>query len=496
MTEPSPKPWRRALYVAFPFVLVALGFELMHAFPYGLLYDDGYFYAQIGYNLGTLGRSSFDGVGTTSGYHLLWGGILGAVSAFVNLFTAEKIVHLYVFQVVFAGLATLLASVFSRRPIDRFVLFMLVVLGSLLMESLLLSCLLLLFAELAILRPSQERPRVPASALLVVALIPLVRFDALLIIALYCALLLCSRSVREALTIGAAGLAGTAIQVGLMVAIFGQPFSVSAMIKAGGAALSTEVILANVLGGGQIVLGNVLRAGIFFGLSAAVVTVALAGRSPIADALGTARNRRLLFLFAGGAAFVAAHMVSHPIPYWCYLPGFTTAFFVLLRFDLATARQRFLRRATSAVLAVLMLAFIGHKLLLHVRNDEIWQAARAFVDRIAEHVPPTGRIYQIDGSGFTGYFSGRSVTNGDGLVNTYDHAHRIRTGRLVGTLDEQGICYIITNQDVGSGDVIRQAGLVVRRDEVEEIDRTTAFGRFPTTDFVLWRRRVPACAGE
>jgi hypothetical protein len=79
------------------------------------------------------------------------------------------------------------------------------------------------------------------------------------------------------------------------------------------------------------------------------------------------------------------------------------------------------------------------------------------------------------------------------LVNTYEHAQRIRTGHLAGTLDEQGICYVITNRDVGDGDVIRQAGLPVRQDEVEAIDRTTAFGRFPTTDFVLWRRRVPAC---
>ena len=108
-------------------------------------------------------------------------------------------------------------------------------------------------------------------------------------------------------------------------------------------------------------------------------------------------------------------------------------------------------------------------------------------------MPDHERIYQIDGSGFTGYFSDRSLMNGDGLMNSYEYARRLADGTLAGILNEQGVCYIITNTAPASDALVDVGGLVVTRDDVHEVFRTRTYGRYPTTDFVLYRRTVRSC---
>jgi hypothetical protein len=157
----------------------------------------------------------------------------------------------------------------------------------------------------------------------------------------------------------------------------------------------------------------------------------------------------------------------------------------------------FLEKVRSALVvgvAVLGVVFMAHKVRIHFNNLEVVDGARDFVDRIKEHVPPGGRIYQIDGSGFTGYFSERSVVNGDGLTNSYEYVRRMRRGELGTMLDEQGICYIITNSAIRGEYVVNHGGLVVRTGDVVEVFRSKAYGRFATTDFVLFRRKVPSCS--
>ncbi len=485
VTVPPRSRWWYFLGAAFPFVFAAVFYELIHAFPYGLLYDDGYFYAQIAYNLGTLGRSSFDGINTTSGYHLLWGALLGLVSAIVGIFTADKTAHLYFFQVTFAGVATLMAGAFARRPVDRFNLFMLVLFCTLLMETALLSLLLLSFAYVEITRSGGRQTR-PLLACFVAALVPLVRIDATVILLVYCALLLKERAAKEALRLATALAAGLLTQIGLMLWIFGHPFSVAAMIKVRGAGLSPHHLPANLLGSEPVVAGNLVRSAVFFGMLGA--TLFLASKTA-----GNAKNRRYLYLAAGAATFVLIHLASHQIPFWCYLPGYMILSYVILNLDLEEGRPRRVKDVVSGGLAVLMVVFLAHKAALHYSNLDISQAARDFVLRIKDHVPLGGRIYQIDGAGYTGYFSERTIVNGDGLVNSYVYAQRIRQARLAGFLDEQGICFIITNTDIGNGDVLSYAGLVTGLEEVEMLDRSTAYGKFPTTDFVLYRRRTPRC---
>ncbi len=467
-------------------VLVAAGFDFIHAFPYGLMYDDGYFYAQIAYNLGRLGASTFDGVNVTSGYHLPWGAALGALSWLVGRITWAKAAHLYAFQVLFAALALLAARSFFSRRIEQFCAVVLVVMGSLLMETLLLSCLLLLFARLETRPPSEAPERSDRTQLAIALLVPLVRIDAALILAVYAALRAFDERSRAVLRLLGAVALGALAQVALMLAIFGEPFSVSAGIKARSAAPFSERVWGSLVGPEGIALGYMMRSGLFLGLALVTLSLCLVERRSLA-------NRRLFSLGAGAAVFSAGHLVSHLIPFWCYLPAYLVLWYALTRCELRGPTLSRIRRATVVGVALLAVAFCGHKLKLHVTNHEIARGARDFVARIQDHVPEGGRIYQIDGAGFTGFFSERAVVDGDGLVNSYEYARRMREGRLAGILDEQQICYVITNRRAADGRLVDFGGLVVTESDVEEVFRTSTYGRFPTTDFVLFRRLAPAC---
>ena len=73
---------------------IVIGVACYFALPYlaglraGLLEDDSYFYAQIAFNWPRYGTFTFDGLDPTSGFHLLWGTLLSALSALLLLFSA------------------------------------------------------------------------------------------------------------------------------------------------------------------------------------------------------------------------------------------------------------------------------------------------------------------------------------------------------------------------------------------------------------------------
>jgi len=480
---------RAALLVGLAMLLTALGFDLINGFPYGLTYDDGYFYAQIAYNLGEHGRSSFDGFSTTSGYHLLWGGVLGLVSAALAPFTASKAAHLYAFETVFVALALGAAFRFHVRIVERLCVLALVLLGTLLMETMLLSCLLLGLArqEVEAATASAKRPWYP---LILAFLVPLARIDAAVILVVYVGLLVAFEGARRhALRLLAAVGLGVLAQLALMMLLFGQPFSVSSMIKVHNAARFGATLWTSLVGPEGIAVGYVVRAALFVGLVAAVALLCVVERS-------FASNRRLLYLGLGASAFSAVHFVSQLMPFWCYLPAYLVLFFALTRCRLERPALDRVRGLAVAVTAVLGLALALHKLHIYCSHLDIVRGARDFVVGIRQQVPPEGRIYQVDGSGFTGFFSGRSVVDGDGLVNSYAYVQRMREGRLGGYLDEAHVCYVILNRRPESDVFVDFGGVRLGSADLEPLSRSATYGRFATTDFALYRRRTPACAPE
>lgn len=468
---------------ALAVALVAAGHRLINAFPYGLTDDDAWFYARIAYELGTTGQPSFDGIHPTSGFHLLWGGFLGLTSAVVGIFSVDPEVHLYAHEFVYIFIALFVAATFAARPSDRFSLFALTILSTMLMETLIVGVLLLVF-----LRLWDEDGAMRAHsrlALAVLALVPLARIDAAVIPLTIAAILLVVRRQKEALAIAAAVALGTLAQIALMLAVFGEPFSVSSLIKTSNALPTLGTLVANVRGPGSLSPGFLLRALVFVILAVAVLARLVRDNATVAGATPAAVG-----LAAGVSLFTLVHLVAHRIPFWCYLPAYLVLFYLATRGD----RRDLPGRLTSLAIAALLALFLADKLLDVQRHRSVVQGARGFVAALAGVVPPGERIYQVDGSGFVGFFSGRHVINGDGLVNTYEYAERARRGALGGYLDEQDICFVVDNINRGGADVIVDfGGLVIRQADVEEVLRTTS-GQHPTADFVLYRRRSESCA--
>lgn len=62
---------------------------------------------------------------------------------------------------------------------------------------------------------------------------------------------------------------------------------------------------------------------------------------------------------------------------------------------------------------------------------------------LKQNVAPAEAIYQVDGTGFTGYFSERSVINGDGLINGWDYQKALQSDELLVYLKAKGVRWMV-----------------------------------------------------
>ena len=111
--------------------------------------------------------------------------------------------------------------------------------------------------------------------------------------------------------------------------------------------------------------------------------------------------------------------------------------------------------------------------------------------RLPALVPPGARIYTYDNPGFLGFFSGFDVVDGDGLVNDFAYARRLRRGGLAGYLDDEGICYVVM-ADADARPVLDLAGLVLREEDVVPlvVERRRVESQ---ADFALYQLSAPRC---
>jgi len=113
------------------------------------------------------------------------------------------------------------------------------------------------------------------------------------------------------------------------------------------------------------------------------------------------------------------------------------------------------------------------------------RAASTFLGELRARVPEDAAVYTWDNPGFLGFFSGRHVVDGDGLVNDAAYAERLRSGTLAGYFDEQHICWFIGAQ-ADADPLLDVAGLELTKEEA-----TLVFAvkreRASQADFALYR---------
>jgi hypothetical protein len=235
----------------------------------------------------------------------------------------------------------------------------------------------------------------------------------------------------------------------LMVSLFGRLYTVSSYLKANAMALH----LYQNLFGSEI--GYVVRSGLVFAMAGAAAWICWRRRSlPIGIVLLSA------------LAFYGPHLLVSTLRHWYFLPAFMPLAYLVFRYRHDLPCPRFFTPTVYAVGAVLLLGFGLH---YQVVNESDRINSHLFVAEVNRITSKDDVIFQIDGSGYMGYFLNAHVVNGDGLVNSYEYADRCRRNELAGYLDEIGATYIIHNRAAQGDLLIDRHGLKVSWNEVEKV---------------------------
>lgn len=480
--------WSPWLLGAIAFLLPAFPLqESLTRFPRGLLADDAYFYVKTAWNLGVHGASTFDGIHSTDGYHLAWQAILGVVSFITSHVSMNPPVHLGAMLWLYFMLCWSIGLLFGRSRVEILLLFGMGLIFKVMMETTLLSLLLLsLYANVYV--TPDERVSAPGEAdrsrrswLLV--LVPLIRIDATLI-GVVMALSRFFRAMPPGQRTGpslkvksvAADLAWLAVGVGLQLALrrwyLGEWTSVSMEMKSSPGSMAQR-IHNNLIG---LYGSNLISTAIFLFLFALSIWAALRP--------GVSERARDLVALSAPAVFVLVHLAgNNQIAYWYFLPAAYIHVWYFLRFGPpASSRAGWLGRAAIAMLPLLVA--VKWAVDSRIRGPQI-EWSRQFVEELKRVVPENEPVFQIDASGWVGWFSNRHVINGDGLVNDHAYARRLRERRLGGYLHEEGIRYIVHNLYPRDNVLMDLAGLRVPMESVdvviappENYPEGTAFGLY------------------
>lgn len=472
------------ILVVFSAMVVAVVFPWARQFPYGILEDDAYFYAQVAYNIGVRGMSTFDGIHVTDGYHLLWTAVLSATSSALALFTTSKPVHLYFYMVASATLVGAIAWRYASNAFQAFVLLGLATMGKLLMETHLLT---LLFLETIVQLEKYEtnEPKARLFPWLLIALIPVARIDATVMLLGFGVFLFVRHGPRAVAKFAAAAGLGMGAHFLIMKLIAGSFFSVSSIAKSQSLRLiDLEMLVRNTAGTSA---GYQMRFILLMALAIATGYLLLSN-------LRSRRNQLLLAAWSGVLLFSLGHLFGSVLRSWYYVPGHVILTYILFKLDYAPMPSAEVTKAVAkAAVVVALAAYLVVRSFYAVSYRQEAQAVAAFTDRLVEIVPAGGRIYQIDGSGITGFWSERPVINGDGLMNSHKYQEQLLSNNLEGYLEAEDICYIITNRAVSGEHLIDFHGLQVGHDDVEVLLEKEGNGRYYYTNLVLYRLTASRC---
>ena len=438
--------------------------------PNPVIADDGYFYAQIAYNLATRGRSTFDGLHTTSGYHLPWAFVLAAVSRALAVVTLEKSVHLLAYLAVALSVALATARHFFVSRSFQLCAFVLLVSNVSLTEMAIATPIVLGLLRGAT-RDEDDGLRGPEPWLALA--LPLIRID-LSCVPLVIAIVIHLRDARRARRLAVATLLGAAAQLALMKLAFGQFVSVAASLKLG---ISLRDIPATI----AMNTATSASQGLFFVALLAIAVLAVALR----------RERSTWLLVLASASFLLMHTVLSVLRGWYWVPTSLGLLFALEHALRAPSRPRGLVRVAHGLVAVFTIAFVVRAVRAQVVYAGDQQAAATFISQLRTLAPSGATLFTYDNPGFLGYFSGHDVVDADGLVNDFDYARRMTHGGLAGYLDEVRICYVVM-PDANGRPVLDVGGLVLEEKDVVrllEVRRHIA----SQSDFVLYRLDAARC---
>jgi hypothetical protein len=371
--------------------------------PNGIFEDDAYFYFQIARNILDLHQSTFDGISTTNGYHPLWMAILVAAGAPLKLAGIQSsAVYAASFIAVSCAVWVLVLSYLEGWAI---------LLGAVLaiycglgMEAPLAALFLILIFD----RILNDKPVTVWVYLLIAA-----RVDMAIVLL---PLLLLARIKGKSRIIVAALLAEATIALFNWL-VTGHPYSISALIKSGGAALGPIAIAAENFSSA----GNLYRYAVVF-----VVNIALFHLIRGYTRARQSNDAKLWFaLVITADTFLLAHTFLSYTRHWYFAPTLLPLLYLWSRLKLQTQdTQSSFKGIAPGSASLAAMAGIGAILFVAylVLNWNDMRYSNNFFKEVRQTIPSGNAIYAQDGAGYAAWMlNGHSkVIDGDGLVNSFE----------------------------------------------------------------------------
>ncbi|MDA9868917.1 hypothetical protein N9D67_03585 [Gammaproteobacteria bacterium] len=394
--------------------------------------------------------SSFDGLNITSGYHLAWAFFLSIIAKISSLISDSK--YFFLFNAFFVS--SLLIAITAHRnfkdPVHKICFFLIIFSTFSLTEVALLTMLCLLVLSHALSNKSLDNKLI----LFCMFLIPLVRIDAAFFCCSVALLSFYFQSPKTALKITLAFTLGLATQFALMQLIFDSFFSVSSIIKASSS--SIQNFQSNIVYN----LGNskamILRSSSYLILNLILISVLLKN--------GLNRFEAFVIILLPNSLFLHHFLISG-MRSWYWATPLALSFFSAVWLS----KEGYLNRYVVNIFSILFIlpALTGF-VYSAVKYAPDQQYSKQFVMDLNHYASKHGFIiYQIDGSGFTGFFSEQPLINGDGLTNSYDYLNKKNDHDLKYFLRNNKICLIITNMRQTGQYVVNYYGLEVLPQDTE-----------------------------
>ena len=418
--------------------------------------DDAYFYIKTAMNIRLGMGSTFDGLNATNGYHplyLIW----LCLAAWVKNLSAPGGLYLVwiLDSLLFVGFLYLLGRFLKKCGLSAFSRWLVMMLCAILLgmydfgnESRLLLPLawgLAVFTQSS-LEHSAQRPFLFSS---LACLVFLARLDAILWVGFLG--LLWWRCWRRQGVKGAELVRRTAslcIPLGVVMAgyfvynqlLYGNPATVSSMQKFGwpGVFATRWLFTAS---------PSLQARFLFAGCTAWAYLIWQARHQNDQSACSSFAILNSLSVYALLYLTVLVFWGRGEIRFWYFVLPVSVALVIWgLWLDHLGRRIRPLTRWSLRLILSLAVLFFFiatvHKKVTWTGRSDAYEMAQW----MRHHTPPAARFFQVDGCGVTGYFSDRTVINGDGLINSFEYQRILLRGELLNYLVEKKVDYLIWNR--------------------------------------------------
>ena len=449
--------------------IIGLGIFFQPKYPGIFFHDDAFYYLKIAQNIGLGYGSSFDGINPTNGYHPLYALTLSIISHIFPLTGINGILTVYIFDTICLVAALffidkLLSDIQLSTTLRFFVIIAtsgLIGLNDFGMEVRLLLPLTWLFLYyFSCLDLNKLSSQFFLSAIGMI--IFLTRIDYLLLVfsvsfVFSCANFFITPKVKTRQVLIQLSIFMLPSILALIAYFmfnqyeYGRPTSVSSWLKKEwlGSYYIFSDMKANFL--------PVMRVIVCFGIS--ITLIGFFVRQMWKDGCDQlCSNKRLLMLIAVNI-FVVSYMFivftfsktafsSWYLAFPLSVAVFTFAF-ILDKFIENSTFGFLSNRASKRILKAIPLfgAIIFFPLFLNYKIDNNpSDNAVAMGIWMKNNLSKSARIFQVDNSGFTGYFSERAVINGDGRVNSWEYIKVLKSNKLIDYLKRHQVNYILWDE--------------------------------------------------